>query len=336
VIRRGADGGFALVGTLWFLALLGLVAVIIESWISGALDRAIALQDRVAARAALMGATDRAVFALANGAASARGLELVPPDAPRSAEPQDSGRNLPSNPYFVALDGRPYRLGNVTLRLQDEGGLYDLDRLSRETMLALLRSYGIPASAAERMIAALGVYMQRPPDITPRANAAANYTRAGLPRPRHAPLLTPWELYRVLGWSQAEALWSDAMPLPDVVTTGPTGGLNVDTAPAKVIGAIAGVDDQEAARVVASRSRSPIGDLRDLPGEISLREDRPLQTMPSNVIRLTLTEANDPLAHIVSIQLTPGGAAPYQIRFAVDLPRSTANEAAVPLPEPPR
>ena len=50
------EDGFALVTTLWFLALLALVAVVVEGWISAALERATALQERVESRAALIGA----------------------------------------------------------------------------------------------------------------------------------------------------------------------------------------------------------------------------------------------------------------------------------------
>lgn len=335
-MSRRTEDGFALVGTLWFLALLGLVAVIIESWVSAALDRAIALQDRAASRVALTSATERALFLLANGTASSRGVELVPPAPSDSAH--GSGASLPSNPYFVALDGRPYRFGNITLRLQDEAGLYDLNRPSRESMLALLRSYGVPTAAAERMISAFGAYTQKSPDITARANADAAYAQAGLPLPRRAPLLTPWEFYRVLGWPQAEALWQGASPLPDIVTTGPTAALNINAAPPKVIGALTGIDEQEATRVAEHRLRSPLTDLHDLPAGISPREDQPLATTPSDIVRLTLTAEDDPLAHIISVQLTPGGPAPYRIRFAVDLPQSgaAAGPVPVPLPELPR
>ena len=332
-MRHRTEDGFALVGTLWFLALLGLAAVIIESWVSAALDRAISLQDRVASRAALTSATERALFLLENGTASPRGIELIPP-APTSDSAHGSGSSVPSNPYFVALDGRPYRLGDVTLRLQDEAGLYDLDRPSRDSMLALLHSYGVLTAVAERMSAAFGGYTQKSTDITARANADAAYARAGLPLPRRAPLLTPWELYRVLGWPQAEALWRGPSSLPDIVTTGPTAGLNINAAPPKVLGALTGIDQQQAARVAEQRLRSPLTDLHDLPAGISPREDQPLVTTPSDIVRLTLTAEGDPLTRTVSVQLTPGAPAPYRIRFAVDLPQSPAIGGPVPAPLP--
>jgi len=337
-MTRRSDSGFALVSALWFLALLGLVAVIIESWISAALDRAAALQQRVAAGAASIGATDRTIFLLANGEASPRGVELVTAATTRPANPQAAAPNLPRNTPALALDGRPYSFGGVTLRLQDEGGLYDLSRFSRDSMRALLRGYGVSIAAADRMSAALAVYAKKPADLTARASADAAYARAGLPAPRYARLVTPWELYRVLGWSQADALWRAPSSLADRVTTGPTGGLNINTTSAEVFAALAGLDEQEAERVVASRSRAPMTDLRDLPADIAHGEEQHLQTLPSGTVRLTLTVAGEPLARIVSIRLTPGGTAPYRIDFAVDLPRpapGASTEPILPLPDLP-
>ena len=99
------EDGFALVTTLWLLALLALVAVIVEGWISTALERAFALQERTETRAALIGATDRLAFLMATSGFSARGLELVPQasSAPRT------GASLPPRSPYIALDGRPYR-----------------------------------------------------------------------------------------------------------------------------------------------------------------------------------------------------------------------------------
>jgi hypothetical protein len=118
-----------------------------------------------------------------------------------------------------------------------------------------------------------------------------------------------------------------------MVTTGPVGGLDVNTAPANVLTAIAGIDEREAARLVAARSDRPITNTRDVIAA-EATPTRPLELIPSNIIRLKLTTAADPLTHIVSFRLTPTGAAPYRIDFAVDLPQDAAArvQAAAPIP----
>jgi len=57
-----------------------------------------------------------------------------------------------------------------------------------------------------------------------------------------------------------------------------------------------------------------------------------LTLLPSNIIRLKLSEMDDPLVHIVSIRLTPGAAAPYRIDYVVDLPADAATPAAPEAP----
>ena len=326
------EDGFALVTTLWFLALLALVAVVVEGWISAALERATALQERVESRAALIGATDHLALVMVTSGFSARGIEVVP----QASEARGTGGTLPPRRPSIALDGRPYRLGSVTVRLQDEGGLYDLSNPARDTLEKLLLGYGVAPSVAENMTAALVSYARKPSNVRAAgASRDADYTHAGLPAPRHAPLLTPWEPYRILGWRQKDALWRGPSSLGDIVTTGPIGGLNINAAPAKILAALTGMDEREAARVVAARTLHPITELGDLPGglgEVAAPVDRPLTLLPSNIIRLKLSEMDDPLVHIVSIRLTPGAAAPYRIDYVVDLPADAATPAAPEAP----
>ena len=331
-MNRGGEEGFALVTTLWFLALLALVTVIIEGWIAASFEKATALRQRVNSDAALIGATDRLAFAMIKGGWSPRGLELAPRRATDNSAFAAFGAGRASDMPFVALDGRPYRLGSVVARLQDEGGLFDLGNPDRLPLERLLRLYGVPVSSAERMMDALIDDLK--PSANPRGavGGGPDYARAGLPAARHARFLTPWEPYRVAGWAEQSALWQGAAALPDTVTTGPVGAINVNTAPVAVLAAITGIDEREAARVVAARAVQPIADLKDLPGgpaAIAGTEDRPLGVQPANIIRLQLTVPDDPLAHILSLRLTPAGAAPYRIDYAIALPQSPASAPSV-------
>jgi type II secretory pathway component PulK len=338
-VKRTGQDGFALVTTLWFVALLALVAVIVEGWISTSLDRAFALKARLAAHAELTGVGNRLAFVMLNSGFSPRGLELVPTvrasDAP---SPAASGAALLPETPFIALDGRPYRIGNVVIRLQDEGGLYDLSNPNRQTLSRLLKSYG--TSDTGDLYAMLLDYLGKSPDLSAIPTRDSEYTSAGLPAPRRASLLTPWELSRVLGWQRIGPLRSGPDPLPQLVTIGPVGGLNLNTAPARVLAAVTGMDAEEAARIIAERARRPITDPHDVASilEQPPGEDRPLFVMPSNLIRLTAMIAGDPLLHSVAIRLTPNGPAPYRIDYAVDLPQNATNRGplrAEPLPELP-
>ena len=328
-MRASREDGFVLVTALWFLALLALISVIVAGWISTALNRAITLRDRASAQAALIGVTDRLALVMVSGGYSSRGLELVPiSGVADSGQPWTAGSGpAPDNP-FIALDGRPYRVGSIVVRLFDEGGLYDLSSPSHDTLSKLLKNYGIVSSDIDAMTVALAAY-EKPSDTRTEIIHDADYLQARLPLPRHTPLVTPWELYRVLGWARAEALWRGPTPFTDTVTLGPVAGLNLNTAPVQVLAAVTGMDDQAVARLVASRAGHPLTSLRELePGaDLTQTEDRPIAFVPSNIIRLKVTQAGDPLVHIISIRLTPLGPAPYRIDFAVDMPQDDSSRA---------
>jgi type II secretory pathway component PulK len=338
-VTRTNQDGFALVTTLWFVALLALVAVIVEGWISTSLDRAFALKARLAVHAELTSVGNRLAFVMLNSGFSPRGLELVPPDpaeAPR--QPATPGAALMPETPFIALDGRPYRIGDVVVRLQDEGGLYDLSNPNRQTLSRLIKSYG--TLGTDNLYAALLDYLGKSADLRADPARDTEYSSAGLPPPRRAPLLTPWELSRVLGWQRISPLRSGPEPLPRMVTIGPVGGLNLNTAPARVLVAITGMDEEAAARIIAERARHPITNALDITSALEQppSEDQPLFVMPSNIIRLTATVAGDPLLHSIAIRLTPSGPAPYRIDYAVDLPSNAATRFPLrvePLPELP-
>jgi hypothetical protein len=320
--------GFVLIAALSFVALLALVGVIVESWVSASLDRAFRLGERVAARSAMISAVNQIAFVVTSGGYSARGLELsrreIDPEG--VAAPQDFSAATP----FVSLSQRAYRIGSTIIRLQDEAGLYDLSNPARGTLEKLLRSYGINGPQSERLTNALADYVRSPAAHGGDA-LDTEYRQAGLEPPRHAALLTPWELYRVRGWRDAKSLWQDPSALADLATTGPIGGLNVNTAPAKILAAMTAMDERTASRIVASRAASPITDLGDLRalGEGVGGEDQPLVLLPGNIIRLKLTQPGEPLMYVMTVRLTPPGKTPYRVEYAVKLPLDAAARALI-------
>ena len=120
-------------------------------------------------------------------------------------------------------------------------------------------------------------------------------------------------------------------------TLGPVGGLNVNTAPAKVLTALSGLDESEAARLVLARAARPITDLRDIQAMAGSfnGEDRPLAFTPSNIVRLKMTEPGEPLMLVMEIRLTPIGRAPYRVDYAFDMPVDAAARAPAAAPPPP-
>lgn len=325
------EGGFVLVATLWFVALLALVTVIIEGWIAGSLDHVGALQRRVVTECAFIDAFERVVYATVTGRITIRGLEYVPPGAAGKTDAESTASEVSSANLAAALDGRPYRIGQVEARLQDEAGLYDLNRPARGTLEQLLRHYGLTTRSADALTDGLLEYAAEPRNLRTTAARDADYSRVGLPPPRHLPLLTPWEPLRVLGWAGLTTLWTDSVPFSELISIGPTGGLNPNTAPPAVIAALTGLDEKGAARLVAYRVNHPIMNEADIAavGGITVNETLGLVFMPSSILRVKLATAGDPLVQVSTIRLTPLGPAPYRVDYAVGLPQDPAARATI-------
>lgn len=334
-MKRAGEDGFALVTALFFMALLALIVVVIEGWIVASVDRATSLRDRVADRAAAISALDRVGFALVNGQVGPRGYELSL-EQPNTGTRTQFGINgeAPQGP-FIAVDGRPYSVGAALIRVQDGSGLYDIGKAGRDTLDKLFKNYGLGEREGAALAAALFDYVGKPNDVSGLRDA--DYEAVGLPPPRHAPLLSPWEPLRVLRWGEASALWRGPEPLGDMLTLGPVGSLNANTAPARVLVALAGMDEREAARFVATRAqpRTNLRDVQAMTGAANTEEveDRPLSLTPSNIMRLSVTEPGDPLRHVIGVRLTPLGPSPFRIDYAIDLPQ-TAGLANPGTPEP--
>ena len=216
-----------LVATLWFVALLALVAVIIGGWVERSLGRASALQDRLTARSEMIGAINRITFLMLTSYFSPRGLEIPTPEDLAGASPMDVFGFTPSDAsQFIGLDNRPYRLGDVIIRLQDDHGLYKLNFPDVDTLGRLLAAYGVSYEDSAVLNDRLLDYIDKSPLMRLNGANADSYVRAGRPPPRNNPLLTPWEAYRVLGWDYYPNLWDSTTPLPAVATVRDIGGLN--------------------------------------------------------------------------------------------------------------
>jgi general secretion pathway protein K len=338
------ESGFVLIATIWFVALLALVAVIIGGWISRSLGHATALTDRSAARGRMISALNETVFAMMTGYYSPRGLEIPSAAEVARASPLDVLGFVPAaGTPFVALDDRPYRLGPVVVRLQDERGLYNLNVPDPAALDRLLRLYGINYDGRGPLIDRLLDYMDKSELSHLNGAVAADYAQAGRPAPRGAPLLTPWEAWRVLGWDDYPQLWRGSDALPQVATVGYATAVNPNTAPAPVLRSLPGMDERAAERVIDYRALYPIENPVDLTQAAGVQAPSDPMTVfffPSGNVRVTLLSEKSPLAWQLLVRRTPTGKRPYRIDYAVEQAQTAAERAllrrtdlpALPLP----
>lgn len=322
-----------LVAVIWFVALLALVAAITSAWMSGALGRTAALQDRLSVRAATISAVDLIGYQMSSNYFSSRGLENM---GGKELEQLRSPQSIVSRPStsgdFIALDGRPYRLGAGVVRLQDDMGLLNLNGGDRTRLARLLGQHGLDPHAAAALADSLARYVEG-------AKSAQFGARIVAPPAADEPsvgsrylLRTPWEAARIESWDAYPALWGGPDALPNFTTVANSQGLNVNTAPIPVLRSLVGVDADAAARIADYRAKRPIlsPDELQLAAGTGISTD-PLTTtfFPARSLRLQLLYPNDPLMHIVAVRVTGAGTAPFRIEYAVDLPFDAAARAVL-------
>jgi DNA uptake protein ComE-like DNA-binding protein len=161
----------------------------------------------------------------------------------------------------IALDSRPYQgLGGARFALQDDYGLFGVNWQSPASLGRLLSQADegrpVDLSRMQTLINLLFDYQDR--DNLYRLNSAEaeGYRKAGMQPPTNRPLATPLELLRVMEWGQALSFMSPA-ELSSVVSVEPSVIINVNTAPARVLRTLGGVDKDMADRVVAFRKTQP-------------------------------------------------------------------------------
>lgn len=169
---------------------------------------------------------------------------------------QDLESSLPIGNEIVP-DARPYRgIGQARFAIQDDYGLFGVNWNPPWMLQRLLDQGGGKTTPPQTLINRLLDYQDA--DNLYRLNSAEadGYRRAGLRPPTNRPLATPMELMRVMGWPEALAFLSPA-EINDTISSEAVAVVNVNTAPARVLRTIEGVDEDMAARVVAFRKTQP-------------------------------------------------------------------------------
>lgn len=326
--RRPSDqAGFALVLTLVVIAVLALVTQMMSAWLTTALEDAIANQHEAEAQQQMADAKAIALYLLAACPVSFRGLEMTVGQV-RSIGLTEEPRNAEN---FIRLDDSPYRLGGALLRFQDARGLINLNLGLPGDIYALLGIFGVPAEDRDGLIDKLLDYLDA--DSFRRLNGAEapEYLEAGLDSPANAPLRTPLEVRRVLGWRDIEGLARDDTVWPRLTSIAPVAGFNVNTAPRPLLMLIPSLNSDMVDQIMAVRRTTPIaGSLawQALTG-IPL-EAPPARTFyfPSSTVVLTLSAEHWPLERRLSVRQTPRLAdGPWVIDYDLETPRAARDGA---------
>ncbi len=158
----------------------------------------------------------------------------------------------------IALDGRVYQgLHAVRFSMQDEQGLFGVNWSPPQALSRLLSEARVPTRMpSETLINRLMDYQD--PDDLYRLNSleADGYRAAGMLPPSNRKLATPMELMRVSGWADALAFLTPA-ELSDTVSLEDTSMININTAPARVLMTVEGLNAELVGRIIARRKVQP-------------------------------------------------------------------------------
>ena len=328
----GREGGFALVLTLVVITVLALVTEMMTVWVTGALDAALANRREAEAQQQAADAEAMALFVLGTRPRSFRGVELMTIDEvgmgnPGIAQQPRTGTN------YLRLDDQPYRLGGALVRFQDTRGLINLNLGFPSDIYTLLGAFGVAAADRDALIDKLLDYLDA--DTFRRLNGAEapQYQEAGLDPPANAPLRTPWEVRRILGWNKIEEIAQDDSAWPLLTSIEPVAGFNVNTAPRALLLMMPFLNADLVDRILETRRQRPIiGALEWAAVTGIVLEPGPSRFLfyPANSTILTLSSEQWPIERRIAVRQTPRSPdSPWTIDYDVATPRAArrAHEA---------
>ena len=158
----------------------------------------------------------------------------------------------------IAMDGRTYKgLRSIRFALQDDGGLFAVNWSPPWALQRLLDQAKVPTKIPPQTLINRLLDYQDPDDLY-RLNSmeAEGYRSAGLPPPSNRRLATPMELFRVAGWTDALGFLTPA-ELTDTIGLEDSSVININTAPARVLLTLEGMNPELVGRVLARRKVQP-------------------------------------------------------------------------------
>lgn len=333
--------GFILVMVLAMLVVLSLLATTIGTIAQRLRDEALDRQRQFRDELDMADTRAGVLYLLTSQRMTFAGLTLddrvvLSADEQVLARGDDVVRSLMPVGNEIALDGTAYRgNGRAQFALQDDRGLLGVNWVSPLLVDRLFEQAGVPFAQRSALGNLLLDYQD--PDDLYRINGAErdDYRKAERPPPSNRTLATPLELRRIIGWDQALAGFDDA-DVMSTFTVARSPALNVNTAPARVLHTLLGIDEAAAQRIVAARRLAPLIDLSalyqivgNIPPEFEM-----LSLYPANSGTLRLWSADGSAVRLIHWTLTPidDGGKPWREDYEFTLARTQPADGAVARP----
>ncbi|HBO3000345.1 type II secretion system protein GspK [Pseudomonas aeruginosa] len=298
------SSGFVLVGVVWFLAIMTLLASAAVLWVGRSLDatenrRKVLLREleehALLARVQWLVATQRYTVA---------GLS-VPGNAGAAPSKVDMDTSILPIGGELPLDGREFCMANGwCVALLDRSARLSLSGIDPRVLSRLLAGLGVPAEQVQVMVAQWFSYLY--PGAAPRLGSAAQASDRSSPgQARRRPLRSVMEVFRLEAWRPWEAHLLDA-GWRDLVAADEA-ALNINTADARLLSLAWGLPEDAVGRLLQARWQRPFTRMSDL------------HDVLGGHARLVPEDGWARLASpVLSIRLYPPGAeqgTEYEVRF---------------------
>ena len=237
----------------------------------------------------------------------------------------------------LRLDGTRYRgVGSADFALQDDRGRLSPNWVLPGVMQGLMHELKVPIEERGKLTDRLRDYQDHGDLHLLNGAETPTYAAHKLPPPPHRPLLTPYELLRVMGWDQYLAVWGE-VGITRNLTVARTVSININTASQQVLESIPGVTSDQAKRVLDMRALAP---LASYPEAYALLPSIPpnsdlLSLYPASSGTLTVWPGEGSAGLLFHYTLTPfeNDGSPWRIDYALRLAPPLPSGVAVVRPE---
>lgn len=302
--------GFALAAVLWLLAGMTILAAMISQSSQILAQRQQQLKQRADAEQDFLSTRSEVLFWLSTSRASQGGFGW--------------------GDQLLKVDGRGYAgAGKSTIQVQDVRGLLSLNRPNRAYLARLLVRCGAKQEQTDSLLDALQDYVEK--GELKRLNGAKSteYSLAGLPAPRYAPLLGEPEIWRVFGWKAMQESWNKMHCFEDVTVHG-DGRFNIGTATAGALEGY-GLTDEQSTRLLSERRVGETASANLIQERESERSFLGVAAVrfPARAFRVTQSISGMPWALRYDVKLTSNvEGAPWEISAPRRLPITSVVIAA--------
>lgn len=224
----------------------------------------------------------------------------------------------------LRLDDRAEVIAGAVVRLQDAGGLISVRAPNEQFARPFLAAQGAQDEAGPSidLVQTLRDFGDLNEEPLPYGAEARSYRQAGKPAPPNRWPRTPYDAFDALGWENA------ATPaVADRLGLAASSRLNINTAPADLIGALAPFDRNDAAALAAARERFGFNGLeavREASGGRQPEDPFILTYLPSSTVRARIAPTGAAGFFEASITLYPADSERlWSLDYVVTAPQRT-------------